>query len=536
MKRKYLLRASARSFTLIELLVVIAIIGILAAMVLVSLNSARTKARDARVKQSLTQARTQLQMYLDSGGDINSINCSPGGMPCEYLIDNTGSDKDKLGQLALDIKNQLGNTNDGLTIVANTSGTYQLTANLPSTLTNPTPTKHTIKSSGTVDVNPDLSNHFTVENKEYLYMDPASPNFNNFQTGPVDFAWSGWFYMDTMSSNWPSERAVLGKYSPSEYLVDLIGNNNNPRIAFYSAGTSVYGPNISSGSWHFFIVWRNNATGTINLRVDNDPNTYSTSASAPAPNNVPFFLGAYGDNLTPAYHFNGSIDSVGFWKGTGVASLISSNVTALYNSGKGLTYSQLPANLKGSTLIAWWDLDESSGLRYDSKGGNHLTPAGQVLIDDETLNGNFEAAVLSPWSAYTAAGVAGINNSNPISNNKDGIITTNASAGVQGAGLVNTTLLTQNTKYKTTFLYKRTSGSGLLKLMFTSNGYGDNYEIDPLSNNIVYRYSNFGSVQNNALQNKYFAFYSYSPSSSFEIDDIYLEKTGNPSISPGISF
>jgi prepilin-type N-terminal cleavage/methylation domain-containing protein len=79
-----------KGFTIIELLVVIAIIGLLAGVILASMNNARIKARDSQLKSALAQVSKGLALYYDAHGyypNVTPVGAGPWTDNYESMID-----------------------------------------------------------------------------------------------------------------------------------------------------------------------------------------------------------------------------------------------------------------------------------------------------------------------------------------------------------------------------------------------------------------------------------------------------------------
>lgn len=119
------MKKNKQGFTLVELLVVIAIIGLLSTLTVLSLNTARARARDAKRIADIKQIQTALEMYFNDASDYPSTVVSSTAMTYSgstYLASIPGAPIPQDGTCTL-INNQYLYTRDS----SGPAGSYHMT-------------------------------------------------------------------------------------------------------------------------------------------------------------------------------------------------------------------------------------------------------------------------------------------------------------------------------------------------------------------------------------------------------------------------
>lgn len=158
--------------------------------------------------------------------------------------------------------------------------------------------------------------------------------------GDVPFTVAFWVYFTTYSpsvgsyvvTRW-NDNLLSNDYTaffaPSGNAGFLIVNNST----YYQAVTSGLG--ATTGNWYFYVGWHDPENDVIGVRINQGtPFTVSHTIGGAAAQNAVFRIGSlnntYGQTL-------GYVDEVSIWN----AVLSNSELSWLYNSGSGRTYSEL---------------------------------------------------------------------------------------------------------------------------------------------------------------------------------------------------
>jgi hypothetical protein len=252
-----------------------------------------------------------------------------------------------------------------------------------------------------VNVQTDGAAQFTAASSQFLNI----TNNASLTTGNINYTYAGWVYLDSKTTS----RGLWGRDGQTSSFRENGLRYNQPTDRFVfnvwdgasSAVASVTANALGSPStatWYFIVCGFDLANNRSFISVNDGTVNTTTATGTPGTNTGTFEVGK---STGAAIFQDGRIDSLGFWKRV----LTADEITWLYNSGNGRIFSNIgQSGNNGSnlltSLISWWDLDESSGTRADSFDANNLTSNNSVGISAGIAAGNASNGdTVKQWSS-----------------------------------------------------------------------------------------------------------------------------------------
>lgn len=236
--------------------------------------------------------------------------------------------------------------------------------------------------------------NFVSANSEYLSIADNAPLSI---TGEITVC--AWVRFDTLPAN---DVYVVSKYLTSgnqrSYLLFYSSASGEFRFYVSEDGTSTGATAVSSFSpvadkW-CFMVGRYDGT---NIKIwCNGMEDSAAYANDIFNSTADFEIGHY-DSASTGY-IDGMIGRVGVWS----RAITDDEILFLYNNRNPVEYENLTEAIKTS-MVSYWDLNETSGTRYDSHSSNNLTDNNTVssdLVDLCDYNANLKAF----WALDEASG------------------------------------------------------------------------------------------------------------------------------------
>lgn len=249
---------------------------------------------------------------------------------------------------------------------------------------------HDLKDNATVGQGAGIRNsaaEFVAANSEFL----SAPDHPELSAGDIDFSIACWFKVNSFSggNQFLIFKGTSGALADMEFALNINGSDGNNSLEILigngaSGGVLSNVEDLSTGTFHFLIVWHDSVANTINYQLDGG-SIQSTAYSGGSHDSTGALLLA--SRFGAVQFFDGLIDEVGYWKKV----LTAQERSDLFVGGEGNAVVEAQPGVPkvafdkdtGGTLLeglkAFWKLDEASGIRKDAWGGQwELNNSGQL--------------------------------------------------------------------------------------------------------------------------------------------------------------